>query len=38
MMRDAAKQNKEVLQWLAVHFGMMHYALHKIPPNDNDRK
>ena len=29
MMRHAASQNKELLEWLALHFGMMHYALRK---------
>jgi hypothetical protein len=33
MMRDAAKQNKEVLQWLAVQFGLMQHALSKVLPN-----
>jgi hypothetical protein len=33
MMRHAASQNKELLKWLALHFGMMHYALRKIRPN-----
>ena len=32
MMRRAARQNEELLKWLALHFGMMHYALRKIPP------
>jgi hypothetical protein len=33
MMRDAARQDKEVAQWLAVQFGLMHHALRKIPRN-----